>query len=130
MAASVWQMIAVKLIALLAFCGGPLFVADLLKPAIGLNEAFLAAFAPLCAAILCAFSLWEDHPWSWGKPAVAVGLLGAMLVAAMSAFALWQLAGDQDHPDRGLIVLGSIVGLLATAAYARLAWSRLRPGTR
>jgi hypothetical protein len=126
----VWQTIAIKLIALIAFCGGPLFVADLLKPVLGQNQAFLAAFAPLGTAIICAFSLWEDHPWSWGKPAVAVGLLGATLVAAMSVFALCRLAGDQDRPDRGLMLLGSVVGLLATAAYARLAWRRLGPSSR
>ena len=130
MAAPVWQLIAIKLTALLAFCGGPLFVADLLKPVLGHDEAFLVAFAPLAAAIVCAFSLWEEHPWSWGKPAVAAGLLGAALVAAMSAFALWHLAGDQGRPDRGLMVLGSTVGLLATVAYAWLAWRRLGPGLR
>jgi hypothetical protein len=35
MSFSGWHILAIKLAALLSFCGGPLYVADLLKPALG-----------------------------------------------------------------------------------------------
>jgi hypothetical protein len=130
MSFSGWHILAIKLAALLSFCGGPLYVADLLKPALGRDVAFGVAFAPLAMATLCAFSLWEDHPWSWGKYAIAVGLLGAVIVAATSVFAISQLSGGPDRADRSLIVLGSIVGLAVAAAYAWLAWRRLGPSVR
>jgi len=45
-----FEIFVFKLTFLLSFCGGPLFVADLLKSMLGTDIAFLTAFLPVGVA--------------------------------------------------------------------------------
>src|SRR5262245_57836763 len=80
---------------LFAFCGGPLFVADLLTPRFG-GAGFLAAIAPLMIALVGASSFMELDPIGTGRHlrfggrAVVVGLTGMIITGLMNAFALWR----------------------------------------
>ncbi len=65
----------------LAMCGGPQFVADLLKPSFG-QVGVWAAFAPLLIAGVGAFYFWELLPmpagyvhqrFPWGTSTVLAG---------------------------------------------------------
>jgi MFS family permease len=116
-----------------SFCGGPLFVADLLKPGFGV-AGFLAAIAPLMIALLGAFSFMELDPIGigpqmrsrLGSRAVLAGLAGLMITGLMNAFAFWRLAMSEAHPDRSLIMTGIVAGTVLSVGYVYLAWRYLR----
>jgi len=118
---------------LFSFCGGPLFVADLLKPRFG-EAGFWVATAPLMMALLGAFSFMElprigpgpELRSRLGSHAVVAGLAGVMIIGLMNAFTVWQLTLDQDRADRSLIITGIIVGTVSSVGYAYLAWQYLR----
>jgi hypothetical protein len=116
------KALAIKLLALASFLGGPLYLADLLKPDWGQKTAFLMAFGPLALMLLGAVSLVDDPAERLGRIAVGAGVVGAILVALQHAFAGWQLwIAGADHPNRGLIGFGIVVGVPTVAAYLHLA---------
>ena len=113
----------------LSFCGGPQFVADLLKPNLG-QVGVWAAFAPLMIAGVGAFSFLDLSPVPadlvmersrWHSFTVRAGVASMLLLILMNSFTLWHLAVVADHPNPSLIVAGSIVGMLLAAVYVRLA---------
>jgi hypothetical protein len=113
----------------LAMCGGPQFVADLLNPSLG-QVGFWVAFTPLLVAGVgaCYFmellpvpAGWGRHRFPWGSFTVRAGVWGMLLLTAMNAFTLVHLAIVPGHPNQSLVVFGSIVGLPLAAAYVLLA---------
>src|SRR5262249_20605745 len=115
---------------LFSFCGGPLFVADLLTPRFG-AAGFLAAIAPLMIALVGASSFMKLDPIGTGRHlrfggrAVVVGLIGVIITGLMNAFALWRLAMGEDRLNRSLIMTGIIVGTVLSIGYAYLTWRYL-----
>lgn len=112
----------------LAMCGGPQFVADLLKPSLG-QVGVWAAFAPLLTAMVGAFGFmelgalagWAGPRSQWNSYTVAAGAAGMLLLTLMNAFALCWLMVAPGHPNQLLIVAGSLVGMLLAAVYVPLA---------
>ena len=113
-----------KLAFVFSSCGGPLFVTDWLKPTLGQTWAVAVALAPVAVAGFCMLSLSERDPW--GKVAAGVGALGVAVVVLMNLFTAWHLAGGTVHPDRGLIILGIVVGTVGAVVCAMLTYRRLR----
>ena len=110
-----------------SFCGGPLLVADLLKPHFG-DASGLVAMAPLMVVLYGAFPLMALMP-PIDSPrrskldgyGVLAGLVAVMVVGLMNAFALWQFAVGADHPNRSLIIWGIAIGTALSVAYVHLA---------
>src|SRR5262245_11277682 len=114
---------------LLSFCGGPLFIAGLLKPILPDKLIFLLTFTPLMIAGLCASSFLELtapkgvalYRSDWGTRAVFVGVLCVGIVGLMNAFTIWQLVTGPTIADRSLVISGIVVGTLLFGAYLDLA---------
>jgi len=119
-------LVLIKIAGLLSFCGGPLFVADMLKPVLGDAGAFAVGFAPVAIAVACSFSLWEDHPWSWGKWGAVAGSISMAAISAMNVFAISRFMVTPPAPDRGLMILGIAVGSASALVYLWLGLRRLR----
>jgi hypothetical protein len=117
-AARPWWGLGMKLGALAAFCGGPLRAADALRPIIGKDPGFGAAFAPIALLLFGSFAVLEDEPTRWTRAVVALGLLGALAVGASDLWALGQVLRGPARGDDGLIAIGSVLGLALVAAYA------------
>lgn len=122
-AARPWWSLGMKLGALLAFCGGPLRAADALRPLVGKDPGFVIAFAPIALLLFGTFVVVEDAPTPWTRAVVALGGLGALVVAASDVWALIALVRTPARADDGLIAVGSVVGLGLVAAYA---WAAAR----
>jgi hypothetical protein len=123
-----WWLLALKLAALLSFCGGPLAVADWLKLHIDRNLAFAIGLFPSIALFFGVYSLRTDQPDRWDDSMVLFGCVGAVTLVAMNFFGLQQLAVEPDRADGGLIKLGIAVGTLFVGyyAYASYRFFRLR----
>lgn len=111
------QAALIKILALLAFCGGPLYVCDLLKPALGQDPAFVLCYGPVGLMVFASFSLMEDAPTAFAKAVVVVGAVGALIVLGMDVFTAWRLMSGPAYADRGLVSVGVPVGVLAVALY-------------
>ena len=118
------QRFAIKLALLLSFCGGPLFITDLLKPSLGQVAAFVATMAPVAIAGFCWLSLGERDPW--GKVAAVAGALAVAALTIMNGFTIWQIATGRGYSDRNLIVVGIAAGTAGSLVYAWDAYRRLR----
>jgi hypothetical protein len=101
----------IKIAALLSYCGGPLILADVLKPHLGVPVAFGVTFLPIVLMILAAPSL-EGRSWRWDGLFVRPGIYGAWMSLAMHAYGGWILATAAVRSlDFGLYVVGLIVGI-------------------
>jgi hypothetical protein len=120
----VFFSVLVPLVALLSYLGGPLYMADTLEPMAGGPGSVAIGVLPLVAAVVCAFSLLESHPWNLGTSAVIAGLLAVVLVSVMNGFAIMQLMTTPDAPDNGLMAGGVAAGVLSSLAYVALAIRR------
>jgi len=106
----------IKPIAVLSACGGPLYLADTLKRALGDMPAFAVAFAPI--GLLSLGALWLDDDDGFVKRLlVRGGLVGALALTGVNIFTAWRLLTAPPPPDRGLIIFGLIVGTVATRVY-------------
>lgn len=123
-----WWLLALKLAALLSFCGGPLAVTDWLKLHIDRNLAFAIGLFPSVALIFGVYSLRSDPPDRWDDCMVLFGCIGAVTLVAMNIFGLQQLMVEPDRADGGLIKLGIAIGTLFVGyyAYASYRFFRLR----
>jgi hypothetical protein len=114
---------------LLSFCGGPLFIAGLLKPILPDKLIFLLTFTPLMIAGLGASSFLELtarkgvplYRSDWGTRAVIAGVLCVGLVGLMNAFTIWQLVTGPPIADRSLVISGIVAGTLLSGVYLDLA---------
>jgi len=116
----------VKLGALLAFTGGPLYMVDLLRVGWGQKPAFLLAFTPLALLIFGLLTIAEeDELGGFGRVVVLAGAAGAAGLVIQDIFALTELARGVVHPNTTMILLGSIVGIGVVATYGALAHGAL-----
>jgi hypothetical protein len=111
-----------KLAALLSYCGGPLFVADLLKPRFGMGPAvFLATFLPIGMMLMGAFYV-DDRDGSGVTAAfVRLGVLGLVITLGMHVYALGCFVQGLRVPDQGLHDVGIAVGVPWSVVYLRAA---------
>lgn len=131
----------VKLGALLSFCGGPLILFEVMKPRLGTEASFGVAFLPIVLMIVGSPSLrGEDllpesrrrhgmdggtmtsgiqRPWLWEIRFVRLGSYGAMIALIMHVYGAWILTTTTIlRADRGLCVVGLIVGIPVAVGYA------------
>ena len=115
----------VKLASLYSYYGGPLYVADLLKPSIGMGPAFLITFLPVGLMALSAFFM-DDVSSRWLHPVVRAGRSMVFIVLGMHLYAAWAFAHGVRLPSLGLHYFGIVVGLVWTAyyLYASRRWAR------
>lgn len=109
-----WVRQVLGLLGLLSFCGGPLYLTDLLKPELGQDLAFAVAFSPLGVMLLGALA-FGDRPSLGSRLLVGVGAVCAVGLAALALVAL--AAARTGLPDGGLIAFGSLVGLVFSGGY-------------
>ena len=113
-----------KIAALFSYCGGPLFVGELLKRRIGQGPAFLITFLPVGLMVIGALCL-DDTRNRWSSAAVWAGRLGLYIVMGMHLYALWCFVDGTRTLDQSLYYLGITVGMVWSIAYLRAArrWS-------
>ena len=126
----------IRLIMLFSFCGGPLYVADILQPALNQMTAFVVAFFPLglIALGLLAFAgMRDDHAddpeelypvpleyWErLDRYSVYAGLAGVVALVGMDVFSMIALSSGGSHANAGLIAFGNAVGLFTAWYYGR-----------
>jgi len=116
---------ALKIGSLFSFCGGPLFICDLLKPRIGTLPAFLITFLPVGLMVVAALFMDDVHS-RWLFPLVRAGRLGVFVVLGMHVYAIACFAGGVRVPDQVLHYIGIAIGLVWTAYFLRASrrWAR------
>jgi hypothetical protein len=112
--------IAFKLAALFSFCGGPLYVSDLLKPQLGSLPAFLITFVPVGLMLMGSFFL-DDVRSRLSMVFVQGGRLGLYLALGMHLYALWRFAQGARVAEIWLYYFGIAVGALWSFFYLRAA---------
>ena len=110
-----------KISALFSYCGGPLFIADLLKPRLGVYLPFVITFLPVGLMVLGALCLDFETRDRWSLAAVRAGRRSLYIVLGMHFYALWCFACGTRVPDQSLHYLGIAVGLAWSFAYLRAA---------
>jgi len=120
-----------KIAALFSYCGGPLFIADALKPQLDGGLAFLMTFLPVGLMVVGAFFLYDDPRDRFSFTVVRAGRQGLYIVLAMHAYALWCFADGVRVLDQSLHYIGIAVGLTWSFAYLRAArrWAPSRRGS-
>ena len=111
--------LALKLAALFSYCGGPLFVADVLKPHLPSGLPFLLTFLPVGVMVIGALCLDDDTHSRWSRAAVWAGRQGLYVVLVSHVCAIWCFAMGVHVPDQGLHYFGIGVGLAWSVAYWR-----------
>lgn len=127
---SYWKVgllfVVVAVVAFAAYLGGPLYFTDALESVAGRIGSVAIGSVPVLVAGICAFSLWESHPWNMGKYAVALGLLGVAVISAMNTFTVMQLLTTPLDTDSELTITGVSVGGACALLYLALAYRRFR----
>lgn len=113
----------IALTILLAFCGGPLILCDLLAPYLGSFWAFALCFSPLFSIGMGALSSDDPSEFGLSRLFVSSGLLGVVLLALIDAWAMWMLLSGQVEHNLGLHWLGEFAGVFACLGYVQV-WSR------
>lgn len=112
----------VHIIAVFSFVGGPLYLADLWKPALGDPWSFVAAFVPL-GLMAFGMTFLRDDPKSWlVQRVILFGALGAWILIMQHLYAAGMFLLGEQHKDMGLITCGIVVGLLAAFWYVHNAF--------
>ena len=109
-----------KIAALLSYCGGPLFIADVLKPRHSL-VVFLMTFLPVGIMVVSAFFLYDDTRDRFSFGCVWAGRQSLYIVLGMHVYALWCFVGGVRVPDQSLHYVGIAVGMAWSVAYLRAA---------
>jgi hypothetical protein len=109
-----------KIAALFSYCGGPLFISELLKPRVGVMPAFLLTFLPVGFMLIGALCLGETGD-RWSTAAVWAGRQGVYLVLAMHLYALWCFANGAHVSEQYLYYFGIGVGVVWSVGYLRAA---------
>lgn len=116
-----WKFV-LQVSALLAYCGGPLLIADELKPRVGKGWAFALTFIPILLLIFGAFPLLRSDPDEeddrFDAVSVRGGQIGIVLLLASNVYAVWALAQGRERADSGLVAFGIVVGIGVSIGYA------------
>ncbi len=115
--------LVLRLLALASFIGGPLYCADLWKPALGDPWNFIAAFAPIALVLMAAMMVLQDRPTTATRAMTWVGFLGVAGLLCEDAFAGIRIAAGDAHPNTQMIQFGIFAGVCAAALYT---WHALR----
>lgn len=108
-----------KLAALFSYCGGPLFIAGLLKPRFGMGPAvFLATFLPVAMMVVGAYNL-DYSPSPMSVAIVRLGLLGVVITLGMHVYAVGCFVRGIHVPDQGLHYFGIAVGIVWSVVCVR-----------
>src|SRR5262245_24331262 len=75
-----------RIAALFSYCGGPLFIADALKPRLGTLPPFLITFLPVGVMVLGAFFLHDDTSDRLSFRIVSAGRVALYVVLAMHIY--------------------------------------------
>ena len=118
---SPWRVVALKVTALVTFCGGPLYFSRVLQVRLGDPWGFSVAFAPVAVLAFVVLSALEDEPSGFVRALLRLGGLAAGAVLAMSAYATAQILSGEVRADSGLILFGSAVSVVMALLYARFA---------
>jgi hypothetical protein len=105
--------------ALLTFCGGPLYFADVLKPQLADPWGLLVAFAPVAVLAFVTLTLLEE-PSDRSVPLLWVGALAAATILVMSVAAAAAILGGESRADAGLILFGCVVSTATAGVYVSL----------
>lgn len=84
-----FNRVLLKVATLLAFCGGPLLLTDVLGPHLGPQRAFLVAFSPIGGVLFATLSL-QESPGALSRLIVWLGLVAAALGAGLQ---FWGMEG-------------------------------------
>ena len=108
---------AMKLAALLSFCGGPMLAHELTRPHEHPFLAFLLAFLPVGLMAWGAVSLELADFTKLERLYMALGVLGSVATLLLNLFAAWYLLGHPQTPDYKLYALGIVIGFVSTSLY-------------
>ena len=111
------RVVVLKVAALFSYCGGPLFLGELLKPRLGAIPSFVITFLPVGLMVLGAIYLDDDPRSRWALAAVRAGRLGLYIVLGMHAYAVWRFMNGVHVREQGLYYFGIAVGLAWSVAY-------------
>jgi hypothetical protein len=114
----------VKLLALLTFVGGPLFVADWAREW-GSDWAFAVAFAPVGLLAFGSLFIFDDLTDRTHRILVGAGIAGAVGVLFQNAFAVFRFSMGDEHPNRTLIWVGIAGGTPYATMFTVFALRRL-----
>jgi hypothetical protein len=125
-------LLALKLAALFSFCGGPLFLSDVLDIKHRSPLYFAIPFAPVALLLFGALALQSEETDTLGRLSIEGGLVGAALLTAMNLYTAIELFGAPRRPDGGLMAFGIAVGLCTAIVYtvAAIPFLRRAAGSR
>jgi hypothetical protein len=110
--------LAIRLLAIFASLGGPLYIFDLVKGDLGTTTAFALCFAPIGLIVLGSLA-FEDSPFdALARVSIRLGQLGMWALFGMNVYTFVQLVTGHAPPDLRVTVFGIVVGSLACAAYS------------
>jgi hypothetical protein len=112
------KILVLKLATLFSYCGGPLFVGELLKPRVGVGQGFVITFLPVGLMLLGALFL-EDTRTRWTIAAVRTGCLGLAIALAMHVYALGCFMSGKHVAEQYLYDFGIAVGVVWSVVYLR-----------
>lgn len=115
-----WFRTALKLFALLTFCGGPLYVSEVVKPHVGQTSAFVIGIAPVLVLAFVVLMVVEERPLRHSPLLVWGGWLSLGAILIESAVATFQVVAREVPKDTGLILFGSAVSVVTAVIYQRL----------
>jgi hypothetical protein len=110
-----------RIAALFSYCGGPLFIADALKPRLDSKPAFLMTFLPVGIMVVGALCIDDDIRSRWSFGAVWAGRQSLYIVLGLHTYALWCFVRGVRVPDQSLHYIGIAVGVAWSVAYLRAA---------
>lgn len=114
------------IVALLSYCGGPLLVADLMKPHTGMPLAFVVTFLPV---LLMLFGIFALHQSGWTSRARRAGAgfpePGELAVAVQPSSTVADLLGWGDDARHEILMvrLGLVGAVVLLFLHAYGAWS-------
>lgn len=121
------MVLLLKLAALLAFVGGPLYVSDQLKTLLDQRLAFAVGFTPVGLVLMGTLALGDAQD-TIGRWFMRGGILGALLLLAQNGWLLQGLYVAHDSTTPGLHIVGAAGGSIAAVLYIRLARRWLADG--
>lgn len=121
------RVLLVRLLALLAFCGGPLYLSDELRGSLGQPWAFIVAFAPVALLVFGALAFRDEPTEKMARLSIRGGLVGSALIILENGYAAWRMSSaGEPHPNQKLITFGIFAGTVGAGLYVRQALRFLR----
>ena len=116
----------VKIMTLIAILGGPLVVMDAVRPWIGKAAAVGLVVLPTVLLYIGAMALHDPDTDPSRRRSLQIGLVGVWILSLMNAYAVGQLVIGGISWTRINVLLGILVGTIATVLYSYAANRILR----